>query len=189
MSIKRFVFQAILLAIFCCTAIIGPIIIDAVFIGMLAIVEIMAFIMLFVPFAGTFLFRITGLNGMADGSYLDVYLADGWLHKIITFVIMNAIISGIAGLIFAIPESTRIVLGLCLILFIMTVALKIDNAKGDYDEREELITDFLPTLLGLGVACYVVFFYTSMPTVIGIIILCLTAVATVVRNVFAMTRW
>jgi hypothetical protein len=53
MSIKRFIFQAIMLAIFCCTAIIGPIIIDAVFIGMLAVVEIMAFIMLFVPFALT----------------------------------------------------------------------------------------------------------------------------------------
>ena len=80
MSVSRFVFHSILAVIFCCTAIIGPIIIDAVFIGMLALLEIIAIILLFVPFAVTFLFRITGIDGLADGEYIDVYLADGWLH-------------------------------------------------------------------------------------------------------------
>ena len=82
----------ILAAIFCCTAIIGPIIIDALVVGMLAIVEIMAICILFVPFAGTFLFRITGIEGLADGEYIDVYLADGWFHKFMTFFMINVIL-------------------------------------------------------------------------------------------------
>ena len=189
MSVKRFIFHMILSIIFCCTGIIGPVIIDAVFIGMLAIVEIMAVILLFVPFAGTFLFRITGLDSLGDGGYIDVYLADGWLHKIITFVIINAIASGIAGLIFSIPESIRIILGLSLLLFIITLSLKIDNAKNDYSDSQNLFSDFIPTILGLGIGCYIIFSFTAAPTVIGMIVLCLTVAVFVARNILALVRW
>ena len=179
----------ILSVIFCCTAIIGPIIIDALFVGMLAIVEIIAFMLMFVPFAGTFLFRITGIDGLADGEYIDVYLADGWLHKIITFVVINAIVSGIAGLIFSIPESIRIILGLSLLLFIITLSLKIDNAKNDYSDEQNLFSDFMPTALGFGIGAYAIFYFTSAPTVIGMILLCLTAGVFVARNILALVKW
>lgn len=189
MSIPRFIFHAILSVIFCCTAIIGSIIIDAVLIGFLALIEVVAVILLFVPFAGTFLFRITGLDSMADGEYIDVYLADGWLHKIITFVVINAIISGLAGLILSIPEEVRIILGLSLLLFIITISLKIDDAKNDYTDEQTLFSDFIPTILGLGIACYAIFFFTSAPTVIGIILLCLTVAVFVARNILALKKW
>lgn len=189
MSTSRFIFHTVLSVIFCLTAIIGSIIIDAVMIGILAIIEIIAFILLFVPFAGTFLFRITGIDGLADGEYIDVYLADSWLHKIITFVVINAIGSGIAALIFSIPESIRIILGLSLLLFIITLSLKIDNAKGDYDDRQTLFSDFLPTILGFGIGCYTIFYFTAAPTVIGIILLCLTAGVFVARNILALVKW
>ncbi len=189
MSVSRFVFHSFLAVIFCCTAIIGPIIIDALFIGMLALLEIIAIILLFVPCAGTFLFRITGIDGLADGEYIDVYLADGWLHKLIAFVMINAIGGGIAGLYFSIPESIRIILGLSLLLFIITLSLKVDNAKSDYGDRELLISDFIPTVLGFGIACYAVFAFTAAPTVIGMILLCLAAAAFVARNVLALKKW
>ena len=66
MSIRRFIFHLILAIIFCCTAIIGPVIIDALMVGVLVIIELIAILVLFVPFAGTFLFRITGIDGLAD---------------------------------------------------------------------------------------------------------------------------
>ena len=189
MSVARFVFNSILAVIFCCTAIIGPIIIDAVVVGMLAILELIAIILLFVPFAGTFLFRITGIDGLADGEYIDVYLADGWLHKLITFVVINAIIGGLAGLYFSIPESIRIILGLSLLLFIITLALKVDNAKSGYTEGQTLFSDFIPTILGAGIGFYIIFFFTSAPTVIGMILLCLTAGVFITRNILALTKW
>ncbi len=179
----------IMSVVFCLTAIIGPIIIDALLIGILAIIEIMAILLMFVPFAGTFLFRITGLDGLSDGSYIDVYLADGWLHKLITFVVINAILSGIATLVFSIPEGVRIVLGLSLILFIMTLSLKIDNAVNEYGNKQALFSDFIPTILGVGVGCYVIFAFTSAPTVIGVILLCLTAGVSVYRDILALSRW
>ena len=188
MSIPRFIFHMILAAIFCCTGIIGPIIIDALMIGLLIIIELIAVLLLFIPGAGTFLFRITGIDGLSDGEYIDVYLADGWLHKLITFVVINAIASGLAGLFFAIPENIRIILGLSLVLFIITVSLKIDNAKNDYEDAQMLFSDFIPTILGLGIGCYVIFFFTAAPTVIGIILLCLTAAVFVVRNILAL-KW
>ena len=189
MHIGRFIFHAILAIIFCLTAIIGPIIIDALMIGVLAIIELVAFIILFIPFAGTFLFRITGIDGLADGEYIDVYLADGWLHKIITFVVINAFVSGLAGLIFSIPEDIRILLGLTLVLFVITLSIKIDNAKNDYSEKNCLLSDFVPTVLGLGIGLYTIFYFTAAPTVIGIILLCLTCAVFVARNVLALTRW
>lgn len=189
MSVSRFVFHSILAVIFCCTAIIGPIIIDAVMIGILALIEIIAIILLFVPFAGTFLFRITGIDGLADGEYIDVYLADGWLHKLITFVVINAIGGGLAGLYFSIPESIRIILGLSLLLFIITLGLKVDNAKSDYTDGQALFSDFIPTILGAGIGLYIIFFFTSAPTVIGMILLCLTAGVFVTRNILALTKW
>ena len=76
-------------ALFCLTAILGSIIIDGIVVGILAIIEILAVITLFVPFAGTFLFRVTGFDSLGNATALDVYLADGWLHKIITFVVIN----------------------------------------------------------------------------------------------------
>ncbi len=179
----------ILAVIFCCTGIIGPVIIDAVFIGMLALVEILALILMFVPFAGTFLFRITGIDGLADGEYIDVYLADGWLHKIITFVIIHAIAGGIAGLIFSIPTSIRVILGLSLLLFIITFSLKIDNAKSNYSDGQNLFSDFIPTILGLGIACYAIFCFTTAPTVIGLILLCLTVAVFVFRSILALAKW
>lgn len=189
MSVKRFIFHMILTVIFCLTAIIGPVIIDALVIGVLAIIEIMAFILMFVPFAGTFLFRITGIDGLADGEYIDVYLADGWLHKIITFVVINAIAGGIAGLVFSIPVGIRIILGLTLILFIMTLSLKVDNAVNNYTDGQILFSDFLPTILGLGIGCYTIFTFTAAPTVIGMILLCITAGVFVARNIMALSRW
>lgn len=176
-------------AIFCCTAMIGSIIIDALMIGVLALIEIIALILLFVPCAGTFLFRITGVDALGDGEYIDVYLADGWLHKIITFLVINAIGSGIAGLIFSIPESIRIILGLSLILFIITLSLKIDNAKTGYTEKQTLFSDFIPTILGFGIGCYTIFYFTTAPTVLGIILLCLAAGAFVARDVLALVKW
>lgn len=189
MSIGRFIYHLILAIVFCLTAIIGSVIIDALMIGILALIEIIAIILLFVPFAGTFLFRITGIDGLADGEYIDVYLADGWLHKIITFVIINAFVSGLAGLIFSIPEDIRILLGLSLVLFIMTLSMKIDNAKNGYSERECLLSDFVPTVLGLGIGFYTIFYFTAAPTVIGMILLCLCAGVFVARNVLALTKW
>jgi len=189
MHVGRFIFHMILTVIFCCTAIIGPVIIDWLLIGLLVIFEIMAILVLFVPFAGTFLFRITGIDGLADGDYIDVYLADGWLHKIITFLIMNAIAGGIVGLVFSIPEGVRIILGLSLILFIITLSLKIDNAKNDYTDGQNLFSDFLPTILGFGIGAYIIFTYTAMPTFIGMIILCVTAGVFILRNVLALIRW
>ena len=189
MSIKRFIFHLILAAIFCCTAIIGSIIIDALMIGILAIIEIVAILLMFVPCAGTFLFRITGIEGLADGEYIDVYLADGWLHKIIAFVMLNGFLSGLAGLIFTIPESIRIILGLSLVLFVMTLSLKVDNAKNDYTEKQTMFSDFLPTILGFGIGCYSIFYFTAAPTVLGIIILCITACVFVARNILALRSW
>lgn len=189
MHIGRFIFHMILAVIFACTAIIGPLIIDWLLIGLLAIVEIMAVLLLFVPFAGTFLFRITGIEGLADGDYVDVYLADGWLHKIITFLIINAIAGGIVGLVFSIPEGIRIILGLTLILFMITLSLKIDNAKNDYGDAQNLFSDFLPTILGFGIGAHVIFTYTAMPTFVGTIILCVTVGVFILRNVLALVRW
>ena len=189
MSVSRFTFHSILTAIFCCTAIIGPIIIDALIIGMLALLELIAVILLFVPFAGTFLFRITGIDGLSDGEYIDVYLADGWLHKIITFVVINAIIAGLGGLYLSIPESIRIIFGLSLVLFIITLGLKIDNAKSYYNDNQILFSDFIPTILGFGIGCYAIFRFTAAPTVIGIILLCLAAGVLVARNVLALRKW
>lgn len=189
MSVKRFIFHMILAVIFCLTAIIGPVIIDAIAIGILAIIEIIAFLLLLVPGAGTFLFRITGIDGLADGEYIDVYLADGWLHKIITFLIINAIGGGIAGLIFSIPVGIRIILGLTLILFIITLSLKIDNAKSSYTDKQTLFSDFLPTILGFGIGCYTIFTFTSASSIIGVILLCLTAGAFVARNILALSKW
>ena len=189
MSISRFIYHMILAAIFCCTAIIGAIIIDALLIGALALIEIIAFMLLFIPCAGTFLFRITGIDGISDGEYIDVYLADGWLHKIIAFVVLNAIIGGLAGVILSIPESTRIILGLTLVLFLITLSLKVDHAKADYTEKQMLFSDFLPTILGFGIGCYAIFLYTAAPTVIGMILLCLTAGVFVARNILALTKW
>ena len=189
MSVKRFIFNLIMAALFCLTAILGSIIIDAIVVGILAIIEIMAVLTLFVPFAGTFLFRVTGFDSLGDGTAIDVYLADGWLHKIITFVVINAIISGLAGLFFSIPVDVRIILGLGLFLFIITLAIKIDNAKSGYDEVQELISDFIPTILGLGLGCYALFSFTTAPTVIGIILLCLTGAVYIARTIFAFTKW
>lgn len=175
--------------VFCLTAIIGPIIIDAVFVGLLCIIEIIAVLLLFVPGAGTFLFRITGIDGLADGEYIDVYLADGWLHKIITFVIINAIASGLAGLYFSILEGFRIMLGLSLLLFVITLSIKVDNAKSGYGERQTLFSDFIPTILGLGIGCYAIFYFTTAPTVIGIILLSLATAVFVARSIMAISRW
>ena len=174
---------------FCLTGIIGSIIIDALVIGLLAIVVIMSFIVLFVPFAGTFLFRITGIDGLADGEYIDVYLADGWLHKFLAFFMMNVIASGLAGLYLGIPESIRVILGLSLILFIATISLKVDNAINDYDDGQKLFSDFLPTIMGFGIGCYAIFFFTAAPTVIGMILLCLSAAAFAARNILALRNW
>ena len=188
MSIPRFIFHMILAAIFCCTGIIGPIIIDAFMLGLLIIIELMVVLLLFVPGGGTLLFRITGIDGLSDGEYIDVYIADGWLHKLITFVLINAIVSGLAGLFFGIPENIRTILGLSLVLFIITVSLKIDNSKNNYSAAQTLFSDFIPTILGLGIGCYIIFFFTAAPTVIGIILLCLTAAVFVARNILAL-QW
>ena len=189
MSIPRFVFHSIFAALFCLTAILGSIIVDALIIGVLAIIEIVAVLLLFVPFAGTFLFRITGIDGLADGEYIDVYLADSWLHKLITFVSITAFCGALAALIFSIPEGIRIVLNLILFLFIITFGLKIDTAKSSYDDTQNLFSDFLPTILGFGIACYTVFYFTSAPTVLGIILLCLTGAVYIARNILALTKW
>lgn len=189
MSIGRFIFHSILAVIFCLTAIIGSVIIDALIIGILALIEIIAIIILFVPFAGTFLFRITGIDGLADGEYIDVYLADGWLHKLLTFVMINAIGSGIATLFFSIPEGIRILLGLSLVLFVITLSLKIDNAKTGYTDKQTLFSDFIPTILGLGIGLYTIFYFTAAPTVLGVILLCLTAGVFVARNILALVKW
>ncbi len=189
MSVKKFILHAILSIIFCLTAIIGPIIVDALFIGILILLEIIAFILLFVPFAGTFLFRITGIDGLADGESIDVFLADGWLHKIIAFVIINAIGAGLSSLYFTVPEGFRIMLTLILILFIITLSLKIDTVTNCYSEGQTLFSDFLPTIMGLGIGCYAIFYFTAAPVVIGIILLCLTAVTLVVRDVLALSKW
>ena len=175
--------------LFALTAIIGSIILDALFVGLLSIVVIMSFVILFVPCAGTFLFRITGIDGLADGEYIDVYLADGWLHKFLAFFMINVIVSGIAGLYFSIPDSVRTILGLSIALFLITVGLKIDNAKSDYDENRTLFSDFLPTILGFGIACYAIFAFTAAPTVIGIILLCLSAGVFAARNILALRNW
>ena len=189
MSVGRFIFHTILAIIFCLTAIIGPVVVDAVMVGILAIIQIMAFIVLFVPCAGTFLFRITGMDGLADGEYIDVYLADGWLHKIYAFIMITAVTSGLAGLYFSIQEGFRIMLGLTVILFMITLSLKIDNAKTGYTDKQTLFSDFIPTILGFGIACFAIFFFTSAPTVIGMIILCLTACVFMARNILALSRW
>lgn len=179
----------ILTLVFCLTAIIGSIIIDALLIGVLGLIEIIALLLMFVPFAGTFLFRITGIDALGDGEYIDVYLADSWLHKIITFVVINAIAGGIAGLVFTIPESIRIILALSIILFIITLSLKIDNAKAAYSDTQTLFSDFLPTILGFGIGCYTIFYFTAAPTVLGIILLCLSAGALVARDILALVKW
>ena len=189
MSIPRFIFSVIISLLYCSTVIFGPVLIDVISIGLLIIAELIVFLLLFVPFAGTFLFRITGIDGLADGEYIDVYLADSWLHKIITFVIMNAIIGGIASLILSIPAGVKDLLCLTLLLFIITIAIKIDNAKSGYGDGFALFSDFIPTILGLGIGCYAIFFFTAAPTVIGIILCCLTAVVYIARNIMALTRW
>lgn len=176
-------------AIFCATAAIGPVIIDALMIGVLAIIEIIAFLMLLVPGAGTFLFRITGVDSLGDGEAIDVYLADGWLHKMITFVLINGLGAGIAGMIFSIPKDIRVILGLALILFVITLSLKIDNAKVGYTDLQTLFSDFIPTILGLGIACYTIFRFTAAPTVIGLILLCISAAVFVARDVLAWKKW
>ena len=135
------------------------------------------------------MFRITGLDGFSDGEYIDVYLADGWLHKIITFVVINAIAGGLAGLFFSIPEGIRIILGLSLVLFVVTLALKVDNAKSDYSDGQVLFSDFIPTILGIGIGCYTMFAFTAAPTVIGILLLCLTAAVLVARSILAFKKW
>ncbi len=175
--------------LFALTAIIGSIILDALFVGFLSIIVIMSFVVLFVPFAGTFLFRITGIDGLADGEYIDVYLADGWLHKFLAFFMINVIASGLAGLYFSIPDAVRTILGLSIALFLITVGLKIDNAKSDYDEKRTLFSDFLPTILGFGIACFSIFTFTAAPAVIGIILLCLATAVYVARNFLALTKW
>ena len=48
MSVGRFIFHTILAIVFSLTAIIGPIIIDGFMIGIIAIIEIMAFIVLLI---------------------------------------------------------------------------------------------------------------------------------------------
>ncbi len=189
MSVKRFIFNLLIAVLFCLTAILGSIIIDAIVVGILAIIEIMAVITLFVPFAGTFLFRATGFDSLGNATAIDVYLADGWLHKIITFVVINAIVSGLAGLFFSIPVDVRIIMGLGIFLFIITLAIKIDNAKGYYGEGRELFSDFIPTILGLGLGCYAIFAFTTAPTVIGIILLCLTGAVYITRTFFAFLKW
>ena len=189
MSIGRFIFHMIMAAIFCFTAAIGPVIIDVLMIGVLAIIEIIAFLMLLVPGAGTFLFRITGVDALGDGHAIDVYLADGWLHKLITFVMINGIGAGIAGMIFSIPKEIRVVLGLALILFVITLSLKIDNAKVGYTDGQTLFSDFIPTILGLGIACFTVFRFTAAPTAVGVVLLCVTAAVFVARDVLALTKW
>lgn len=189
MSTKRFIFHAVLTLAFCLTAILGSIIIDALVVGLLSLIVIMSFIVLFVPFAGTFLFRITGIDGLADGEYIDVFLADGWLHKFITFFMMNVIASGLAGLYFSIPEGIRIILGLTLVLFMATISLKVDNAVNDYDDRQKLFSDFIPTIMGFGIGCYAIFAFTAAPTVIGIILLCLSAGVFAARNILALRNW
>ena len=189
MSVKRFIFNLIMAVLFCLTAILGSIIIDAIVVGILAIIEIIAVITLFVPFAGTFLFRATGFDSLGNATAIDVYLADGWLHKIITFVVINGIVSGLAGLFFSIDPSIRVIMGLALFLFIITLAIKIDNAKSDYDEIQELLSDFIPTLLGLGLGLYAIFTFTTAPTVIGIILLCLTGAVYITRTFFAFLKW
>ena len=102
---------------------------------------------------------------------------------------INVIASGLAGLYFSIPESVRTILGLSIALFLITVGLKIDNAKSDYDEKRTLFSDFLPTILGFGIACFSIFYFTAAPAVIGIILLCLTAAVYEARNVLALTKW
>ena len=189
MSVQRFIFNLIMAVLFCLTAIIGPIIIDGIVIAILAVIEIIAVLTLFVPFAGTFLFRVTGFDSIGNGTVIDVYLADGWLHKLITFVVINAIISGLAGLFFSIPVAVRIILGLGLFLFVITLAIKVDNAKTGYSEGQELFSDFIPTILGLGLGCYALFSFTAASTVIGIILLCLTGAVYIARTILAFTRW
>ncbi len=189
MSVKRFIFHTILAIIFSLTATIGPVIIDAFMVAVIALIQITAFLVLLIPGVGTFLFRITGIDGLADGEYIDVYLADGWMHKLFAFVMITAIASGIAALYFGIREDFRIMLGLTVILFMITLSLKVDNATNNYTERQTLFSDFIPTILGFGVGCYAVFFFTSAPTVIGMILLCLTAVVFMTRNILALTRW
>jgi hypothetical protein len=189
MSVKRFIFNLIMAALFCLTAILGSIIIDGIVVGILAIIEILAVITLFVPFAGTFLFRVTGFDSLGNATALDVFLADGWLHKIITFVVINAIVSGLAGLFFSIPVDVRIILGLGLFLFVITLSIKVDNAKGYYGEAKELFSDFIPTILALGLGCYALICFTGAPIVIGIILLCLTGAVYVVRTILAFTKW
>ena len=189
MNVKRLIFNLVMAVLFCLTAILGSIIIDAIVVGILAIIEIIAVITLFVPFAGTFLFRATGFDSLGNATAIDVFLADGWLHKIITFVAINGVVSGLAGLFFSIPVAVRIVFGLGLFLFIITLAIKIDNAKSGYDDVQELISDFIPTVLGLGLGCYALFSFTAAPTVIGIIILCLTGAAYIARTIIAFVRW
>ncbi len=189
MSVKRFIFNLIMAVLFCLTAILGSIIIDGIVIGILAIIEILAVLTLFVPFAGTFLFRVTGFDSVGNATAIDFYLADGWLHKIITFVVINAIVSGLAGLFFLIPVDVRIILGLGLFLFVITLAIKVDNAKTGYSEGKELFSDFIPTILGLGLGCYALFSFISAPTVIGIILLCLTGAVYIARTILAFTKW
>ena len=190
MNVGRFIFHTILAIIFALTATIGPIIIDGFMIAVIALIEIMAFIVLLIPFAGTFLFRITGIDGLADGEYVDVYLADGWLHKLIAFVMITAIASGIASLYFGIPEQYRIMLGLTIVLFMVTLSIKVDNATHDYSDRQNLFSDFLPTIMGFGIACYAVFYFVpTLPTVLGMILLCITAAVFMYRNIVALTRW
>lgn len=189
MSIKRFIFNIIASLLFCSTVIFGPVLIDAIVVGLLIIAELIVILLLFVPFSGTFLFRITGIEGLADGEYIDVFLADGWLHKLITFVILNAIIGGIASLIFSIPAGIKDILCLTLLLFIITIAIKIDNAKSDYSDAQALFSDFIPTILGLGIGCYAIFYFTTAPTVIGVIICCLASAVYIARNILALARW
>ena len=102
---------------------------------------------------------------------------------------INAIGGGLAGSYFSIPESIRIILGLSLLLFIITLGLKVDNAKSDYTDGQALFSDFIPTILGAGIGLYIIFFFTSAPTVIGMILLCLTAGVFVTRNILALTKW
>ena len=189
MSVQRFIFNLVMAVLFCLTAILGSIIIDAIVVGILAIIEIIAVLTLFVPFAGTFLFRATGFDSLGNASAIDVYLADGWLHKIITFVVINAIVSSLAGLFFSIPVDVRVILGLGVFLFIITLAIKVDNAKSCYGEGRELFSDFIPTILGLGLGCYALFSFTTAPTVIGIILLCLTGAVYITRTFFAFLKW
>ncbi|MBO5714706.1 MAG: hypothetical protein J6R83_04750 [Clostridia bacterium] len=61
-------------------------------------------------------------------------------------------------------------LGLTTVLFMVTLSLKIDDATHNYSDGQILFSDFLPTIMGFGIACYAVFYFVpTLPTVLGMI--------------------